>query len=90
MVYGLFYRLVMRVAHRFDWHYAPVIGPLDAGGPDDPRHGRYQRWCRWCGFRESFRREPSVKTRAEQEAEAQIKALRAELRRAEDRAARTE
>jgi hypothetical protein len=51
--YGIAYRSLMRVAHRFDWHYAPEIGPLDAG-PNDPRTGMYQRWCKWCGFRESF------------------------------------
>lgn len=41
------YRLVMKLAHRYDWHYAPIIGPLS---PD----GTYQRWCKWCGFRQSF------------------------------------
>jgi len=44
---GFWYRTFMRLAHRFDWHYAPVIGPLL---PD----GSYQRWCKWCGFRQSF------------------------------------
>ena len=45
------YRLVMKIAHRYNWHYAPVIGPLSPPSED----GRnYQRWCQWCGFRESF------------------------------------
>lgn len=39
------YRAHMRLAHRFNWHYAPMIGPF----PD----GSTQRWCQWCGFRQS-------------------------------------
>lgn len=38
-----FYRWVMKVAHRFDWHYAPKHGPLE--------DGRTQAWCQWCGLR---------------------------------------
>lgn len=37
----ILYRLVMRVAHRFHWHYAPPIYP----------EGDTQLWCKWCGFR---------------------------------------
>ena len=37
---GLAYRVTMRVAHRFNWHYAPP------GGPDGDTH-----WCHWCGLR---------------------------------------
>ncbi len=37
---GLAYRVTMRVAHRFNWHYAP------AGGPEGDMH-----WCHWCGLR---------------------------------------
>lgn len=48
--YGLLYRMVMRLAHRFDWHYAPVHGPFE--------DGRYQRWCQWCGMRESYDHDP--------------------------------
>ena len=35
------YRLLMQVAHRYHWHYAPPIYP----GYDT------QLWCKWCGFR---------------------------------------
>jgi len=31
------YRALMRVAHRFDWHYAPIIGPM-MGDPGDWRN----------------------------------------------------
>lgn len=34
------YRVHMRLAHRFNWHYAPV------GGPDGN-----VAWCQWCGLR---------------------------------------
>ena len=43
---GMLYRALMRLAHRFDWHYAPKIGPLQDGST--------QRWCQWCGFRQSY------------------------------------
>jgi hypothetical protein len=43
---GWTYRKLMVLAHRFDWHHAPVFGPFE--------DGRYQRWCQWCGFRETF------------------------------------
>lgn len=38
------YRHIMRLAHYFGWHYAPVRGPYLPGG-------EYQRWCQWCGLR---------------------------------------
>ena len=47
MIYGYFYRALMRFAHRFDWHYAPIHGPISGG--ERP----YLRWCQWCGLRES-------------------------------------
>ena len=50
--YGWFYRRLMRLAHRFDWHHAPVIGPMSGGDR------QYQRWCKWCGFRESYWYDP--------------------------------
>jgi hypothetical protein len=37
----------MKIAHKYHWHYAPLIGPIL---PD----GTYQRWCKWCGFRETI------------------------------------
>ena len=46
MIHGMVYRLVMRIAHRFHWHYAPPIYP----------DGNTQLWCKWCGFRETIRR----------------------------------
>ena len=38
---GRLYRIVMRVAHRFHWHYAPPFYP----------DGDTVLWCQWCGFR---------------------------------------
>lgn len=43
---GALYRLVMRVAHRFNWHYAPPIYP----------EGDTLLWCQWCGFRAVVKR----------------------------------
>lgn len=40
--YGLAYRIVMRLAHRFNWHYAPPSYPA----------GDTMLWCKWCGFRQ--------------------------------------
>lgn len=40
-VWWMAYRVIMRVAHRFNWHYAPPIYP----------EGDVQLWCKWCGFR---------------------------------------
>jgi len=48
--YGWFYRSLTRLAHKFDWHYAPVHGPRE--------DGKYQRWCQWCGFRQSYTYDP--------------------------------
>ena len=36
----------MRLAHRFNWHYAPPIYP----------DGDTHLWCKWCGFRQTVRR----------------------------------
>ena len=47
MLYGYFYRLLMKVAHHYDWHYAPKIGPFEDGS--------YQHWCQWCGLRYTLR-----------------------------------
>lgn len=44
---GFFYRLVMRVSHRFNWHYAPPIYP----------ENDVQLWCKWCGFRMTLPRD---------------------------------
>lgn len=58
MFRGFFYRLIMRIAHRFNWHYAPPIYP----------EGDTQLWCKWCGFRQTIRRaneeDKTIKTAA--------------------------
>lgn len=38
---GRAYRAIMRLAHRFNWHYMP------ASYPD----GDTMLWCHWCGIR---------------------------------------
>ena len=43
---GAIYRSVMRIAHRFDWHYAPPIYP----------DGDTQLRCHWCGFHQTVKR----------------------------------
>lgn len=45
-VRGMLYRLTMRVAHRFHWHYAPPIYP----------DGDTVFWCQWCGLRMVMKR----------------------------------
>lgn len=52
MIKGYFYRLTMRIAHKFNWHYAPPIYP----------EGDTQLWCKWCGFRQTVRRNGSNKS----------------------------
>lgn len=42
---GFIYRLVMRVAHKYNWHYAPPIYP----------DGDTHLWCKWCGFRQTIK-----------------------------------
>lgn len=54
-LYGVFYRFIMRLAHRFNWHYAPPLGPLNPNSGKD-----YQCWCEWCGFRQSFETNPQI------------------------------
>ena len=39
--YRLLYRPLIRLAHRFHWHYAPPVYP----------DGDTMLWCQWCGFR---------------------------------------
>jgi len=41
VIKGYLYRVVMKIAHRFHWHYAPPIYP----------DGDMQLWCKWCGLR---------------------------------------
>ena len=73
MIYAFFYRLVMRVAHRFNWHYAPPTYP----------EGDTHLWCQWCGFRQTIKYSSNKNRLTLPEAkEAAIKAvLDAEKRR---------
>lgn len=50
MIRGMLYRLMMRVAHRYHWHYAPPIYP----------DGDTLLWCKWCGFRDVVKRRARV------------------------------
>ena len=43
MIRGFFYRVIMRIAHRYNWHYAPPIYP----------ENDIHLWCKWCGFRQT-------------------------------------
>ena len=50
---GKLYRLIMRIAHHYNWHYAPPTYP----------DGDTMLWCKWCGFREVIRKKgdkPSI------------------------------
>lgn len=40
------YRPLMKLMHRFHWHWAPPVYP----------EGDTQLWCQWCGFRQTVRR----------------------------------
>jgi hypothetical protein len=51
MIYGYFYRLLMRLSHRFNWHHMKPNPHLE--------HGKIHLWCHWCGIR-------SVKTNIEE------------------------
>jgi hypothetical protein len=51
MIYGYFYRLLMRLSHRFNWHHMKPNPHLE--------HGKVHLWCHWCGIR-------SVKTNIEE------------------------
>jgi hypothetical protein len=56
MIMGFFYRLLMKLAHSFNWHYAPPIYP----------DGDTQLWCKWCGFRETIKRRTRTVAELEQ------------------------
>jgi len=45
-LYGYFYSLIMKVAHYYNWHYAPPLYP----------EGDTQLWCRWCGFQATIKK----------------------------------
>jgi len=40
------YRRIMKIAHRYNWHYAPPIYP----------EGDTHLWCKWCGFQQTIKR----------------------------------
>jgi len=40
------YRHVMKLAHRYNWHYAP---PGNCMQPPDDYNKHH--WCQWCGLR---------------------------------------
>lgn len=42
---ALLYRALMKVAHKYHWHYAPPVYP----------EGDTQLWCKWCGFRQTVK-----------------------------------
>jgi len=44
----MFYRLIMKLSHKFNWHYAPPVYP----------DGDTKLWCKWCGFKEIINRRP--------------------------------
>jgi hypothetical protein len=44
----LFYRPLMRLAHRHGWHHVTTSHLED---------GSVQHWCQWCGLRETLRRD---------------------------------
>ena len=51
MVRGFLYRIVMKISHKYNWHYAPPIYP----------EGNTQLWCKWCGFRQTIKNKNSTK-----------------------------
>jgi hypothetical protein len=40
------YSSLMKIAHKFNWHYATPIYP----------EGDTQLWCKWCGFRQTIKK----------------------------------
>ena len=50
MIRGFLYRTLMRIAHRYNWHYAPPTYP----------EGDMQLWCKWCGFRQTIKHNPNI------------------------------
>ena len=46
MVYAFFYRALMRLAHRYNWHHMVICYP----------DGDTLVWCQWCGIRHIIKR----------------------------------
>lgn len=44
--YYIGYRALMKLAHKFHWHYAPPCYP----------DGDTMLWCHWCGLRQVVRK----------------------------------
>ena len=40
------YRIIMKISHKYYWHYAPPIYP----------DGDTVLWCKWCGLRDTIKR----------------------------------
>ena len=43
----MMYRILMRIAHRFNWHYAKPNRFIEPGS--------VYLWCKWCGMRDTTR-----------------------------------
>lgn len=42
----ILYSTIMKIAHKYNWHYAPPIYP----------DGDTHLWCQWCGFRQTVKK----------------------------------
>ena len=72
--YQFLYRPLMKLAHRYHWHYASPIYP----------DGDTQLLCQWCGFRQVIRRRThQIYTQGEIEATIR-KAYEEEFRQAKE------
>jgi hypothetical protein len=45
--HGVWYRLVMRIAHKYHWHYMPPLPVIHSDGKVLYR-------CDWCGIRQTI------------------------------------
>lgn len=43
MIRGYLYRIVMKLSHKFNWHYMKPSPHLE--------RGKIHLWCHWCGVR---------------------------------------
>jgi hypothetical protein len=53
---GFIYRTIMKIAHKYNWHYAPPVYP----------DGDKMLWCQWCGFRAVVLRRDMKEVKSEQ------------------------
>jgi len=49
-IYYLTYSTIMKLAHRYGWHYAPGF-PEPLPQHHSPEAGAKMHWCHWCGLR---------------------------------------